>query len=380
MYVVTQDDADITFHPFIHFNNLVNDTISKIRLPVLKSNNSKFILLFTTSDLNSIDLSNDTLIDFLKYRTENKLPVYVVYDHSFEAHLTDDKINEIILFFKNLGLDVDNNLLIINSRSQSPTAPDNQNTNVLTYDQFVVDAFYWKTTIPRKFTELPLASRPNLANLIVSKLTEKKSRVELVYEFYKKNLLNQCLLSIMGTIDEFSYIDDSNFLIEIEQKLDNIGGNIASFQEGMSNSEFGCQTSNRTIFNNSRLSCVHETSHFSSISNTWEGNGMITEKFYRAVLNKTPFIVFGYPNIYNRIRNKGFDTFNSIIDLTFDRVQDSAVKIKMYADQVEKFLSINPSKLVEIQEICDNNYQKLMNDATKEYKIYKDRIQQFLNQ
>ena len=109
------------------------------------------------------------------------------------------------------------------------------------------------------------------------------------------------------------------------------------------------------------------------------GNGFLTEKFHRAILNKTPFILFSYPGAYKRIVELGYDTFGSLIDLSFDEVENCDDKIRLYTEQVKQFLISNPENLNELQRICDKNYQTLMDIGEKEYTMYHSRLSTFLN-
>jgi len=322
----------------------------------------------------------DKVVQSLTDIIKNNRPLYVIYDFSQEHTLQERDLNEIDSFFKNIGLDVDNRLLILNNKGLHDTASIKKK-NTLTYDWLALDGLYWLKNAPEKFTSLELKKRPNLCNLIVSKLKTKSSRVYLIYEFWKRDLLKSCIFSTMGTIEEIrAVINDKNFLDEMEQRVTNIGGELAEFEEGRSNLEFACETSNRTIFNNSRLSCVHETAFFDFTGERrWKGHSQLTEKFYRCILNRTPFVVFGSPNTYQQIKNMGFDTFESIFDLDFDSTYNGLEKIDQYCEQVTKFLNTNPEKLDQLQEICEYNFQRFMNTAVQENKMYQERITKFLN-
>lgn len=312
----------------------------------------------------------------LRYK---QYPTYFIYDMSWESHLKIHEIDAIKLFFKSIGVDIENNLLIINQHGFE-TRPEEQGE--LMYDIWSIDGLYWLEKFPDKFTNIPLIKRPNLANVILSKIKEKRSRAYLLYELYKRNLLNQCLLSSTSNVEEFSlHIDDNEFLNELKQRIDNIGGQRRETTSGYTSDEFMCETSNRTIFVNSRISCVNETSWFSIDSNNLEANGnhYPTEKFYRCVVNKTPFIVLsGSEGVLDKLKWFGFNTFDSIIDWSFNFENNGLKRISMYVDQIERFLKTSEDRIDEIQEICNYNYNVFYKTAKLTKQYYNNRIERFL--
>ena len=345
-------------------------------LDKIKNDQNKTVI--TTYNFTGYPILKPHIEDFLIYRLKNNLQTVVIYDFSFESHLQDQDIDIILSYFQNLGLDIEKQLLILNNNWEN----SDERSYTYTYDVWAVDAYYWLNTKPEKFTTLPLAKRPALSNLVLSKLKQKKSRAKIAYEFYKKNLLNRCLLSVMGDLQEFSeVIRDQEFLEEIDQRITHIGGAPVQYVEGKSNIEFMCETSNRTLFNNSVLSCVLETSFSEKTDDitSWKGIGFLTEKFYRCIVNKTPFIIYGKPGLIQQVKEKNFDDFGSIIDLSFDEIHDEDLKIEKYVQEVETFLDNFSNRINEIQAICDHNYEVFLNHATAEYKYYQDRISNFLN-
>jgi hypothetical protein len=364
------------YYPFdceilLHKRNITN-------FDKLASNPEKTIIV-TSGFLNN-SLLDESIKNVLIYRIKNKLPTYLIYDFSFEYHLQETEIDIIVAYFSNIGLDVEKHLLILNNHFGNHYTKEKPYT--FTYDIWAIDGFFWLTTKPEKFTNLSLSKRPKLANLILSKLTVKQSRVKIAYEFYKNDLLKQCLLSVMGNLKEFSeVVDDEEFLKEIDQRIINVGGTPVLYQEGTSNKEFMCETSNRIIFNNSVLSCVLETAFSENVNGqtSWSGNGFLTEKFYRCIVNKTPFIIYGTPKVYRQVREMGFNDFGSVIDLSFDSIFDEQEKIEKYTTEVVKFLDNFEDRMTEIQAICDYNYEVFLNKSRAEYKYYQDRITNFLN-
>lgn len=333
---------------------------------------------FTELENNKQYIEHNLAANLIRYRLDNNLPFKIIYDVSYENNAGKEVIEFYIKYFEYLGVDVENNLLIILDGAQSNYVANSN--NVLVYSQLAVDGLYWKTIKPEKFTNLNLTKRPNLINLTLSKMIQKKSRVEILYEFYKKNALNKCLLSSFGKIEEIKlHINDNDFICEMNERLSNIGGEKNILEEGYSNKEFCNETSDRNIFNNSILCCVLETAFCDTSTNTWHGNNRVTEKFYKCIINKTPFIIFGQNDAYEKINYMGYNSFDSIINTEFVTNNDCKNKIIQYVSEAINFLEIIPNQMNEVQEICNHNYEKFIFIANHDKKKYIDRIKQFIN-
>lgn len=340
---------------------------------------------------------NQIMIEIIKTRIKKKLPVAVIYDRSHEGEYSKEDLNKKIQFFSQLGLDVKKDVLFIVESSQFRSINTQcdfpelkaQNYNILSYHWPVVDSFIWKNHRPNKFTQLPLIKRPNLVNLMVSKIPQKGWRAWTVYQFYKQDLLKQTIMSIAGTPEEFSqHIDDTEFLKEIKERYVFIGGGIfpvskleGEFQ-GHTNIENGAETSNRIIFTNSRLSCVLETIGCDIYKDQDESfASRITEKVYRSIANCTPYVVISTPQIYDIIKDKGYHTFDNILDggITESYKEKNCKKrISKITDKIKKFLEVMPYKIDTIQGMVNENYQNFESSAKNNLYFYKKIVDNFL--
>ena len=339
----------------------------------------KVIFLCMNGDFERNEIAfSDQFIKILSFRNSQSLPTYIIFDF-IDWGVTERYADKIKEFFKRFNVDAEKQILVLGNGNLHNIL---NHPNILTYNWLSLDGYIWLKHKPTKFTSLDLKKRPNLVNLIVSKLTEKKSRTKLVYEFWKQDLLKSSILSINGTLDEFtSQIDDKDFLEEVNQRISPVGGIIKKYNEGFSNWEFGSETSDRTLFNNCRLSAVHETCFCdpdSKQSNFWTTNGSPTEKTFRSIVNKTPFLIFGSPAVYRELKKLGYQTFENIFNLNFGKSKNCQTALEEYVKQVSYFLEINPARLDEIQEICNFNYQHFLQDGSNNYKYYHNRIDTFL--
>lgn len=89
----------------------------------------------------------------------------------------------------------------------------------------------------------------------------------------------------------------------------------------------------------------------------------ITEKIYKPIACKKPFIIFGTPYILEDLRSMGYETFGKFIDEDYDKEEDNQTRLKMIVDEVERIVHLPTSEyynlLNSIKEICERNYQRL---------------------
>lgn len=97
----------------------------------------------------------------------------------------------------------------------------------------------------------------------------------------------------------------------------------------------------------------------------------ITEKLYKPIACKKPFIVFGPQYMLEDIRTLGYKTFSDFINEDYDIEEDSATRLSMIVTEIERILALPTDeyqKIVNsIQGICDYNYKHLY--AKKNEKI-----------
>ena len=93
---------------------------------------------------------------------------------------------------------------------------------------------------------------------------------------------------------------------------------------------------------------------------------LISEKIYRTILNKLPFIIYGKPDYLKYLRALGFKTYSDLFDESYDDVEDWQLRGRIIAKQVKSFcLKTESEKDIlrnRVQEVVDFNYQHLLND------------------
>ncbi len=120
----------------------------------------------------------------------------------------------------------------------------------------------------------------------------------------------------------------------------------------------------------------YEDTYFSVITETlcvtgpeshsgFTGTGRIlSEKTFKPIINKHPFILLGVPKSLQLLRDLGYKTFSPWIDESYDDEMDDAKRIFMVALEVKKLATLPDDKLAEFlifaREIVNHNYTTLL--------------------
>lgn len=86
----------------------------------------------------------------------------------------------------------------------------------------------------------------------------------------------------------------------------------------------------------------------------------LTEKIFKPIVSKRPFILVGAPGNLAYLKSYGFKTFDQWIDESYDLETDPSRRIQMIVDQVTKICDLSHAQLEEMQQqmqsTIDYNY------------------------
>ena len=102
---------------------------------------------------------------------------------------------------------------------------------------------------------------------------------------------------------------------------------------------------------------------------------MLSEKTFRNIHYKKPFILVGQPFTLRELRKLGYRTYNEIIDESYDTEEDSNsrlekvfTQIQRLIDEPEEFWQINKDKLDDIHKHNLDNYENRYKKLQKFYE------------
>jgi hypothetical protein len=159
---------------------------------------------------------------------------------------------------------------------------------------------------------------------------------------------------------------------EYIEKLENFKPKVPTFIDREHNMlDFDPNTnfsSDQQMYFNARRNCDIEIIGESEFN----GSRFITEKFFKAVIFKQPFIILGTAGCLEEIRRfMGYRTFAPYINEGYDGNDDTKQRIDMIAEEVERLTALkkDPEKWREwnegIRHIVAYNYNNYVNNLRK---------------
>lgn len=100
----------------------------------------------------------------------------------------------------------------------------------------------------------------------------------------------------------------------------------------------------------------------------------ISEKTYKAIAAKKPFLSLGYKGLYKKLQDLGFVLYDEIFDYEFDEYYSYEKRVRSAVQQVKNLQGQDFKELKQsIQPKLEHNYQnlvKLGNDIPEEVKLF----------
>lgn len=110
------------------------------------------------------------------------------------------------------------------------------------------------------------------------------------------------------------------------------------------------------LFNTTAYSIICETGYEN-------GTHMLSEKTAKALLGRRMFVMFSGAGILKFIRSQGFQTFDGIIDESYDDIQDNIERWTAAFEQVKRLCSMDQQIVLDqVQSICDHNLKHATSD------------------
>lgn len=324
----------------------------------------------------------------IEQRAINKKTTKIIFDRSSEDGLGRNFILEKYKYYSNLGIADNNILFFINSNFTNTNIDEHINADpefdilldkniFYGVDYFAVKAHDICINLGHPISNKKTEDRANKVNLLLGYIN-KDPRPHILTSFYRENLFDRTLLGLLSTNEIVESLFENNINLSSFLK-NNIGtpDNVRIEEHIPSSTEKFPKISSHGWSNN----CfVYDNSQLSFIAETWVRckSTFLTEKTFRPLINKHPFIMVGPENILQHLRKLGFITFNSIIDESYDEIPNVYERIDFAVDQAKKFLDTSHTKSLEIDEIVNYNFNHLIKYAESEYENTKKYLLKFL--
>ena len=106
------------------------------------------------------------------------------------------------------------------------------------------------------------------------------------------------------------------------------------------------------------------------------GATVVTEKTFKAIAFKHPFIIYGGYNILSLLRTMGFETYDNLFDETYDKIINVDEKIKKLIDNINNYKNV-PYDTITLGKI-EHNYNLFYNTSLVLDKVKKEIIDPIL--
>lgn len=130
--------------------------------------------------------------------------------------------------------------------------------------------------------------------------------------------------------------------------------------------------SSRKLYENTYVSLVAETNYYTCHSG-FEPSRFMSEKTFKPILFKHPFVYISTPGMISAIKQIGYQTFNPIIDETYDTIQNDGDRMLAIIEETRRLCKLKPEQLTEFlnsaREVCEYNFRVLKSRTQHTYKL-----------
>jgi len=191
----------------------------------------------------------------------------------------------------------------------------------------------------------------------------------LINELIKHNILDQGYVSYNDVCPENNQDYRYNLAEAVKSKL--ISTELmqqAVYNISQTDLPLRIDYKNDTVIPNTSfvLSAVEETmeSFCYLVTETcyWESKHHLTEKIFKPIVSRMPFVLAGPAHNLKYLREYGFKTFSPWIDESYDDIEDPVQRMQAIGNTMSKICSLSASELedmlVEMTPVLEHNYQR----------------------
>ena len=258
------------------------------------------------------------------------------------------------------------------------------------FDYFAASAA--RRRIMEESSDTPVRDRPRKLCYLAGKI-KKDARFLIAYQLYHKKLLDKTVLSLLGTDRDFDvfrkkYVKHipTHFYTDIKPYIKSHFPlpNFKVDKRSETGSSYTGWPNDRRLYDLSSVSIVVETSDRFSGADP----GFHTEKLYRTIYNRHPFVLQGCQNMLAHFKKKGFKTFDSIIDESYDKIsfirgkKEQGYEFKnsrIIVDRAIDLLNSIDTNHGKIQSIVDDNYNHMLSRSADEERKLRKFFREFIN-
>jgi hypothetical protein len=271
------------------------------------------------------------------------------YDTRFQTYLCRN--------LDNTGIDYKNVLIITGN-------PNNDN---VIFDVKIVFWQFFETamrlSVPKQINNACNFDRHNLKKFLCLNRVAREPRYYFMHEMYKRNLLEHFNASLdkVSSIEDIKSYNDNIFLNSLQNSL-SFTNMLLSLPWTVDTDKFEINYWNSVdtrFARNNLIFVVTETIFKDDADNIF-----LTEKTFKPIALKMPFIILAQPSTLKRLQSLGYKTFNHIWDESYDEEPDVLKRMNMICELIENLSKISTEELVNVitqsKDILEHNFNLLL--------------------
>lgn len=201
-------------------------------------------------------------------------------------------------------------------------------------------------------------------------------RVSLLGLLYNKGLVEKAYYSFTPQSWNInilkSYLSEKTTSIVLDEYSKNLGKLPLILNNPDLKPANNIQEDDLKFFKNSYFSLVTETFFFSTINRYVDEHAVFfSEKIFKPILCKHPFVLVGRPKSLNYLKKLGFKTFHPYIDESYDLIENDEDRLLAVVNEVERLSKKTTGEWMDllkaVEEVVNYNFNVLINKSEKEF-------------
>ena len=307
---------------------------------------------------------------------------YVIINDNNGIHSIDDLSKEAITTTKHVFLDLSQNPFSLEKLNEIKSLLDlsSQHLHVIVgaacfldgYQHDNNESFYYSSFFHTPYTVDDMQSFDNIPTIKFSSLNSvpRIHRIIFVNNLYRQGIFDKLMLSFSYNVHDYQkeYLTTKFFLGDIQRysaEYKFFNDNILQLCPIIIKSDY---ESYRNSIDTTILSPAYNNTALNIITETTYNEQFFTEKTWKAIYAKQLFLLISAPGSVERLRNFGFDTYDDIIDHSYDNELDLEKRIFMVVNEIKR---LEPNILELHQLTIDRRYKNFfyLQNATFESKV-----------
>lgn len=226
---------------------------------------------------------------------------------------------------------------------------------------------------PKKY--LNFNRRWRLHRPLMTALLESSDLLKLGYVSLAKSDDNRTWTTELDyIIQESAHYNEGihRVLVANREKIANIG-ELTLDKPDLSINQAKLETSDHIdqMYEDTYFSLVSETIYFADYLD-WEDSCFLSEKIFKAILFRHPFVLCATPHTLKYLRGLGYKTYSPVIDESYDSIDDNWLRLVAILKEVNRLCKLEGEALEDYlkfcREIAEYNFNVLLNKREFIYK------------